>query len=246
MPKFSVIQGDARSARLCGLLCEDGREARLFPPGEKDEASAWGDIVILPVRGFDSKAMNGLMTGGQTLVSGEDFLSREDFAILNAVSTTEGALEIALREMPATLRGARALVIGYGRIGSLLCRGLASFGAAVSCAARRDAHFAWMKALGIQPLHTLRLDGALGGFDVAFNTVPHLVLPYARLKELPTGCLLIDLASAPGGIDSTAAEKLGLRCIWAQSLPGKCAPESAAMVMRDTLYRILEERGVAL
>ena len=246
MPKISVIQGDARSGRFCNLLCEDGREARIFAPGEKAEASAWGDIVVLPIKGMDSESMNGLMTDGQVLVSGEDFLSRDDFAILNAIPTVEGALELALREMPVTLHGAQALVIGYGRIGKLLCRHLSGLGAIVACAARRDPHFAWMKALGVRPLHTLRLDGALGGFDVIFNTVPHLVLPYARLRELPSRCLLIDLASCPGGIDFKAAERLGLRCEWALSLPGKYAPVSAAIYMRDTLYRILEERGVNL
>lgn len=164
----------------------------------------------------------------------------------NSLPTAEGALEIALREMLITLHGARALVIGYGRIGKLLCRDLFFLGARVSCAARRDPHFAWMRAEGIAPLHTMRLEGRLDGFDVIFNTVPHLVLPYARLREIPARCVLIDLASSPGGIDFKAAEKLGLCCHWALSLPGKTAPESAAVYMRDTLYRILEERGMPL
>jgi len=246
MPKFSVIQGDARSARLCSLLREDGREARLFSPEEKTDAVRWGDIVVLPIKGIDSEAMNGLMSDAQELVDKGDFLSREDFMIPNAVATAEGALELAMREMQVTLHGAKALVIGYGRIGALLCRSLSALGALVSCATRRDDHAAWLRTAGIPSLHTLRMGGALGGFEVVFNTAPHLVLPYARLRELPERCLLIDLASPPGGIDFKAAEKLGLSAVWALSLPGKCAPESAARYMRDTLYCILKERGVAL
>ena len=47
------------------------------------------------------------------------------------------------------------------------------------------------------------------------------------------------------GVDFKAAEKLGVKVEWALSLPGKVAPESAAVYMRDTLYDILTERGVS-
>jgi len=241
--RISVLEGDARSGRLCELLRRDGREARLFGADQAAAAAEWGHIVVLPVKGVPSESLNGLLTEDQILVSGEDFLCREDFAVLNAIATAEGALEIALREMPRTLHGAEALCMGYGRIGKVLCRLLCSLGARVSAAARRTEHFAWMESCGVQPMHIHRIEGALGGFDCVFNTVPHLVLPYARLRELPRECVVVDLASNPGGVDFKAAGQLGVNVHWALSLPGKCAPESAAAYLRDTLYRILEERG---
>ena len=244
--KISIIQGDARNERLCALLQGDGHQAQLFGMEQAEGAASWGDIIVLPVKGVSSQSMNGLLTDNQILVEGQDFLCREDFSVLNSIPTVEGALEIALREMPRTLHKARVLSIGYGRIGKLLCRTLSALGAEVSGTARRDEHFAWMETAGIHPLHTHRLEGALGQFDAVFNTVPHMVLPYARLRELPPGCVIIDLASSPGGVDFKAAERLGIRCHWALSLPGKCAPESAAVYMLKTLYRILEERGAAL
>lgn len=73
-----------------------------------------------------------------------------------------------------------------------------------------------------------------------------MMLPHARLRELKPTCLLVDLASTPGGIDFKAAEKLGLNAQWALSLPGKVAPESAAQYLRDTLLAILMERDVTL
>lgn len=76
------------------------------------------------------------------------------------------------------------------------------------------------------------------------NTVPSLVLGAADLAELPADCLLLDLASKPGGIDFDAAAALGRRAIWALSLPGKVAPVSAAGALRESIYTILQEEEI--
>ncbi len=173
-----------------------------------------------------------------------DYLQREELAIRNAVPTAEGALQIAMEELPITLHGARALVLGYGRIGSLLARRLHSLGAMVSVSARSYAAFAHIDAEGMKPLDTRMLTGQLGAFDVLFNTVPAKILGTAELAELREDCLVIDLASKPGGVDFDGAQKLSRRVIWALSLPGKVAPISAAKAIRDTVYHILEEEGI--
>ena len=54
-------------------------------------------------------------------------------------------------------------------------------------------------------------------------------------------CLIIDLASNPGGVDRVASKKLGIKTIWALSLPGKVAPLTSAEFIRDTIYNILKE-----
>jgi dipicolinate synthase subunit A len=238
------MDGDARNARLCEILGEEGCEARLFARDEVAEAAAFGDVIILPVKGMPGDLFNGYLRDGQALVTGEDFSTREDFSILNAIPTAEGALELAMREMPVTLHGAEALVAGYGRIGKLLCKNLMALGSKVTASARGNSDFAWMDAHGVRSAHTLKLDGTLHRYDVIFNTVPHLTLTSARLREVKPSCVIIDLASSPGGCDFKAAERLGLRCHHALSLPGKCAPESASRTMRLVLGRILSERGL--
>jgi dipicolinate synthase subunit A len=175
-----------------------------------------------------------------------DYAEREDLTIRNAATTAEGALQIAMERMTVTLHGCNALVIGYGRIGTVLADYLKAFGANVGVSARNARDHAWISLRGYQSLHTGSLSRHLNGFDVVFNTVPQLILDETLLKQLPRHCLLIDLAGAPGGIDIDAAKRLGNPCVWALALPGKYAPDTSAVILRDTLLSILNERGVAL
>ena len=243
---FSVFSGDARQIRLAGLLSEDSPNVTLFTADEAESAVSFGDVLVLPVKGLDADFLRELVPENKTVVSGHDFLCREDFAVRNAVPTAEGAIQTAMENTAVTLHGSRCLVIGFGRIGRVLARMLRGIGAEVSVSARRADDMAWLAAEGYPALNTLRLEGALSGFDMIFNTVPANVLPHARLLELGRECLLIDLASPPGGIDKAAAEQLGLGCIHALNLPGRVAPKSAALILRDTLYDILRERGYAI
>ncbi len=246
MIRISVMQGDARMNRLVELLDKDGIEAHLFSANEIESASAYGQIIVLPLKGMNPDVFNGYLNDGQILITGNDFLEREDFSILNAIPTVEGALQIAMEKTIATIHGSNMLVIGNGRIGKLMARSLASLGAEVTVSARKSEDLAWIKALGYNAANTNHLEGTLGSFDCIFNTVPYMILPYTRLTELKKNCLIIDLASHPGGVDFKAAANLGINTEWALSLPGKVAPESAALYLRDTLYQILHEREVSL
>ena len=109
--------------------------------------------------------------------------------------------------------------------------------------ARRYSDLAWIEATGCRGLRTNALAGALGDFDLIFNTVPALVLDASRLRETKEDCVILELASAPGGVDYDAARALGRRVVRAPGLPGRVAPRSAAAAIRDSVYHILEERG---
>jgi len=172
-----------------------------------------------------------------------DYLEREEFSISNAVPSAEGAIQIALEKLPITLNSANCLVIGNGRIGKILARYLTGFGARVAVSARKYSDFALIEAYGNRSLHTGKLSGKLGSFDVIFNTVPHMVLDEKLLKELDPKALVIDLASRPGGVDLFSAKDLGIDVVWALSLPGKVAPLTAANTMKRTVYNILDEWG---
>ena len=173
-----------------------------------------------------------------------DYFAREELAVANAVPTAEGAIQIAMEELPITLHGARALVIGYGRLGRALAPRLAGLGARVSVAARKYADLAWAESFGFGTEHTGQLRPWLCGYDLVVNTVPARVLGEAELAELRPDCLVIDLASKPGGVDLDAAARLGKKVVWALSLPGKVAPVTAGRAIRTAIYNILSELGV--
>ncbi len=170
-----------------------------------------------------------------------DYYNREELKVKNAVPTAEGALEIALSELPITLSDAKALVIGYGRIGKILARMLTSLNSDTTASARRYSDLAWIEASGIKAVHTDKITSIIEKFDVIFNTVPGLVLDENTLSKAKDDALIIDLASVPGGVDLEAAKALNKKVIWALSLPGKTAPISAGRIIKDTVVNILTE-----
>lgn len=173
-----------------------------------------------------------------------DYFAREELAVKNAIPTAEGAVQIAMEELPITVHGARVLVIGYGRLGKLTANRFSALGARVTVAARKFSDQAWAQACGYGAEQTSELDGWLCGYDLIVNTVPARVLSRELMSELTPGTLIIDLASRPGGVDFEAAAELGVRVIWALSLPGKVAPVTSGKNIRDTIYNILQELEV--
>ena len=144
-----------------------------------------------------------------------DYFAREELAVANAVPTAEGAIQLAMEHLPITIHGARVLVVGFGRVGRLTAQRFQALGAKVSVAARRYEQLAWAQAMGLGTEHLAHLAGWLCGYDLIVNTVPAQVLGRLELEDVKEDCLILDLASKPGGVDLRAAGELGLTVIWA-------------------------------
>lgn len=169
-----------------------------------------------------------------------DYGARDDFAILNALPTAEGAIECAMREYEGTISGSKCLVTGFGRIGKILAHKLVLLGANVTVSARKPSDLAYVKALGYNALNTENLK-TVKRFDIVFNTIPRLIFNRELLMNTDTNTLIIDLASLPGGVDFDTAEKLGIYAVRALSLPGKCAPKTAGEIIKTTVFDIIKE-----
>lgn len=173
-----------------------------------------------------------------------DYYGREELAVANAIPTVEGALQLAMEELPVTLWGCNVLVVGYGRVGKLLAHRLQGLGAKVTVAARDFAQLTWCGVYGHQTLNIAQLEGGVGDFTLIFNTVPTPVLSEAVLKTLKPQCLLIELASPPYGVAFDVAQRLGIGVIWARSLPGKVAPMTAGVILKEVICNLFDELGV--
>ena len=175
--------------------------------------------------------------GGKSI----DLFKRQELSVLNAISTAEGAISIAINETTRTVHGSNVLIMGFGRVGKVLAKMLDGMGANVYCEARKNVDLAWAKAYGYNPIHLNNLDANLDKFDIIINTIPFMILNADRLDKVKKGCFIIDLASNPGGLDRKAAKQKGIKFDWALSLPGRIAPVTSAEFIKETLYNILIE-----
>lgn len=169
-----------------------------------------------------------------------DYYKSEQLQIMNAVPTAEGAIAIAMNELPVTLFECSAVVIGYGRVAKLLAHRLTALGANVTVCARREDDRAYAAAFGCSVVDFASLGSALETADVIFNSVPHHIISEDLYPCINRNTPVIDLASRPGGLDFEKAKQYGLNVIWALSLPGKVAPVTAGRIIAATLTKLLE------
>ena len=187
---------------------------------------------------LSDKTIQSLQEGNINYI---DLLKREELVVLNTIATAEGTIQIAMENTQRTIHGSNILIMGFGRVGKVLAKMLDGIGAKVSCEARKNSDIAWIKAYGYNPIHLSELDGELENYDIIINTIPFQILEENRLRNVKKECTIIDLSSNPGGVDRKAARLLGLKLIWALSLPGRVAPITSAEFIKETLYHILKE-----
>lgn len=173
----------------------------------------------------------------------QDYARCEDFVMLNAVPTAEACLNIMMTLRKKTIWKSKILITGFGRIAKLVARHCKELGAEVTVAARSAAQRAEAEAWGCDAIPLQQLEQAVQVAEVIVNTAPALVFSQKILKQVSEQCLLIDLASSPGGFDFEAAERLGLQLEWARGLPPKHTPDTAGEILGKTIKQILLERG---
>ncbi len=169
-----------------------------------------------------------------------DYAAREDFAVLNAVPSAEGAIETAMHNFEGTISGSKCLITGSGRIGRILADMLKKLNADVTVSARKQKDISYIKAFGMKAVNTENLKSARG-YDIIFNTVPSLIFDSELLMNTDKSTIIIDLASLPGGVNFEAARMLGIDAVRALSLPGRCAPKTAGEIIKTTVFNIIEE-----
>ena len=118
---------------------------------------------------------------------------------------------------------------------------LKSAGCAPTVAARSAKALATAEAFGyaVRPLSALLADAS--GFDVLINTVPAPLFTAAQLARTKQTVCIVDVASAPFGVDFDAARALSRTAVKAQSLPGKYTPQAAAEVIGEKLLSLISE-----
>ena len=227
------------------MSAEDGRgflNAPFSPrPRCAAEALAAAEPGALVCAGAPSRALADICAARGLALA--DYGARESFRAANSLATAEGALAVLIRETDGVLCGSRAALIGAGRVTRALAPRLAALGVRVAVVSRRPEGRAWARAGGLEAFGHDGLAELLPGCGAVINTAPALVLTAPLLTRLAPDALVLDLASAPGGVDFDAARGFGIRCLTAPGLPGKFSPGFAAGAVRGAIYEILEEYG---
>lgn len=165
----------------------------------------------------------------------------DELAILNAIPTAEGAIKIAIEESDITIHDSKIITYGLGKVGLSLAWRLKALGA-ISYAVTRDrAAIARGKDMGIQMLTYDQLEENLPEMDIVFNTVPAKIINRESIALMKKSAVIIDLASAPGGVDFKAAKEMGIKSVLALGLPGKDAPVTAGKILAEIIPDIINK-----
>ena len=170
-----------------------------------------------------------------------EYAEDDAIAILNSIPTAEGAVQIAMEELPITIHGSTVLVLGFGRVGVTVARTFRALGARVIVAARRPASLARALEMGCATVPISGLDEVIDGADIIINSVPELIITAELLAKAAARVLIMDLASSPGGVDFEAAAQLNIKAKLYPGLPGIVAPETAGAILASSIPKLIDQ-----
>ncbi len=169
-----------------------------------------------------------------------DYYKIETLSLLNSISTAEGVIYELIGGSDINIHGSKTLITGYGKAASALAVRLVALGSEVVVAARseRDRITALCASCKAIPLYSI--GDVAGAVDYVVNTIPAPVIDKKIIERLPQSCVMVEIASAPYGIDFDCAAEYGIKVIRAPSLPGRISPVSAGEAIAKTILSIVK------
>lgn len=263
---YAVVGGDLRFSYLTRLLRTCGHDARAvngvksdvpgIPMAEPEELSSAGAAVMNWPCPDGERILKLLPPGAKVFFCGPgepenvpeklriiDLWKDERLQLENAYLTAEGAISAAMNAGRMAIKDCHCLVIGWGRIGKALTEILVGMNARVTVASRTEKGRNGAAGRGAECISTYRLAENLGGKQIIFSTPPQRVLDHDVLKHADPDAMLIDLSSAPFGMDLEAARGLNLRAWREPRLPGRYCPFSAAKAIFQAMIRMERMSG---
>ena len=260
--EYLIVGGDRRMSWLARLLSERGKDAAAWGLEPQPGVAAAGpgalkyaeNVVVncpprMPGRGMGLRELLDAVPaearvfacgpGHPELEDGRivDLWADEALKVANARLTAEGAVASAMRASSRALQETHCLVVGWGRIGRALTELLVAMGSRVTVASRSEAGRNRAVERGAEAADTGAIVEALPGQGLIFNTAPALVLDDTALRRVDRDAMIIDLASAPYGVELHAAWSRGLRAWREPGLPGRYCPQSAALAILEAMER---------
>lgn len=166
-----------------------------------------------------------------------DLMKNNALAIYNTIATAEGAICEAIRKSPQNLHGSRCAVLGYGRCGRTLTNYLKGMFCHVYVCSNQNDECSIAQTIAECTGSLCDFAECAGEFDFIFNTIPAKVLTAEILEKMKSSVTIIDIASAPGGVDYEEARRLNRNAFLCPGLPGKYSPYSCAKAIMKIIER---------
>lgn len=163
-----------------------------------------------------------------------DYMKIPEIAIQNAVATAEGAICEAIKASSINIQSSKCLVIGYGRCGTVIADKLSCLKADVSILTIESADIARASANGYN-----KASGDFGAYDFIFNTAPALAITPGRINTMKGSCIIIDIASKPGGTDFSYCKSRGITAKHCLGLPAIYSPKTSAKIIFDEIIKYI-------
>jgi len=170
-----------------------------------------------------------------------NLLKKKNYAQHNAYLTALVLSALITIKYGVDVSGKKILICGYGKIARYLSKRLQDLGAVVSAAARKQKDLMEISSNLSGSVDIYDLEKHIAEFDIVINTVPSLIISRRELKMVHKSTLMIDLASAPYGIDFEEAEKQGKHAYLELGLPGKYTPKLEAQYLFEEIEAFISE-----
>ncbi len=168
-----------------------------------------------------------------------DYMDMEDITVKNTIATAEGAIAEAIRLSPGCLHKSKCLVTGFGRCAKTLALKLKGMDAEVTIAGRKEIQLVQAASMGFHARALCDLAPVIGDYEFIFNTIPALVIEKDLIRSMNPDVTIIDIASAPGGVDFSFCRQQNIRAKLCLGLPGIYAPQSSAEILYEAIVKSL-------
>lgn len=212
--------------------------------------------IILPMRGVDEKNLNEIMVltnkdglyyyNNQTpyFKKIKEFYhlncfylnDDENFFKVNNLATAEAILAKVISMTKKNLNEQRILILGYGACGQPIADLLQKLDANLVIAARREEVRKKIMEKELIAISFDELMDVINDFDVIINTVPEIVIDDEMLHIIQPKTIILDVATAPGGLNHETALALGLNTLLLPGLPGLYAPQSSGKALAELIF----------
>lgn len=249
---YGLFDWDEDTDKLKGMIGEDTVVILPLPATRNDKTifMPFSKKEISIDRLFSFLSSKNLVFGG--IIKGE-LLSRlreseipfydyydQTFIEKNAVLTAFGALKIILEHIDFALPLGKYAVTGFGRVAKETVAVLKSLSCDVTVFARNPSQREDAIIKGCRAEELTSLSRLSGDFDIIINTVPAHIIHEESIMNMKKSSKIIELASAPFGLDFDIARKHGIDVVKALGLPGKYTPKTAGEIIGKKIEDFLQ------